>query len=114
MGKEAVNGADAYKLKVTLKNGDVHYFYYDAKTYLKVKWEATRQDEGKNLVLESYFSDYRDVGGLKYPFVIKSDTQGDQGGQEITTQKIEINFALDDKKFELPAADGTGAPKSLK
>ncbi|MGH9823250.1 MAG: LolA family protein [Blastocatellia bacterium] len=108
-GKQQVTGNDAFKIKVTLKNGDVNYYYYDCKTYLKVKWEATRQDQGQDLTLESYFSDYHAVEGLMYPFKIKSDTQNKEGGQEITTQKIEINVPMDDSKFKLPAGNQSGS-----
>jgi hypothetical protein len=39
-GKEAVEGADAFKLKVTKKNGNIEYDYLDAETYLLVKTEG--------------------------------------------------------------------------
>lgn len=104
VGKESVNGSDAYKFKVMLKSGDVHYYYYDSKSYLKVKWEAARQIDGKNAVLESFFSDYRDIDGLKYPFLITSDTQGEGEGQRIVTKKVEINPAIDDSRFVFPSS----------
>ncbi|HYL97789.1 MAG TPA: hypothetical protein VEZ90_02455 [Blastocatellia bacterium] len=109
LGKQAVNGTDAYKMKVTLANGDIHYYYYDCKSYLKLKWEATRQDQGQDFVLESFFSDYRRVDGLMYPFSIKSDTQGGQGGQQITTEKIEVNIPLDNSKFTQPPSHPSGS-----
>ena len=37
LGKEKVEGSDAYKLKVTLKNGDVRTIYLDADRFLEVK-----------------------------------------------------------------------------
>src|SRR2546422_10880706 len=35
MGHDQVDGDDAYKLKVTLKNGDIFYYYLDPDTYIE-------------------------------------------------------------------------------
>jgi hypothetical protein len=35
LGHDTVDGDDAYKLKVTLKNGDILYYYLDPDTYLE-------------------------------------------------------------------------------
>ena len=40
LGKEKVEGADAYKLKVTLKNGAVRTIYIDAEHFLQIKDES--------------------------------------------------------------------------
>jgi len=102
MGTEKVDGRDAYKFKVTLKNGDVHYYYYDSTSYLKVKWQAAKQMDGKEIIFESFFSDHRKVGSLMYPFLIKSVTQGEEGGQMITTEKVDLNPTIDDSRFTMP------------
>src|SRR5215470_14362799 len=36
LGHDEVDGDDAYKLKVTLKNGDIFYYYLDPDTYLEI------------------------------------------------------------------------------
>jgi hypothetical protein len=38
-----------------------------------------------------------------YPFVIESDSPGNAGAQKIVFDKIELNPALDDARFEQPA-----------
>src|SRR5439155_7605806 len=37
IGTEPVEGTDAYKLKVTLKSGDVEYFYMDTDYFVPIK-----------------------------------------------------------------------------
>jgi len=39
-GKEKVEGTDCYKLKVTLKNGDIRTIYVDAESNLEIKIEG--------------------------------------------------------------------------
>ena len=61
IGKEQVEGADAYKIKCTLKNGEERYIYLDAETYLDIKTEAKRTIRGSEVESESYLSDYKEV-----------------------------------------------------
>src|SRR3954449_4569017 len=37
MGHDTVDGDDAYKLKVTLKNGDVFYYYLDPDAFIEIR-----------------------------------------------------------------------------
>jgi len=54
-----------------------HRFYlFDATSFLPAKWEETRVVEGKETPWESFFSDYREVNGVKYAFQIDSDSPG--------------------------------------
>jgi len=73
-GSAKVEGRDAWKLRVTQKNGDVRMDYIDAATWLETKWEGQIQNQNKKLDVESFFRDYRDVDGLQYAFRIESNT----------------------------------------
>ena len=42
LGKDKLEGTDAYKLKATLKNGDVMTIYLDADSFLEIKEEVKR------------------------------------------------------------------------
>lgn len=99
VGKEPVGGHDAFKVRVTLLSGDVFYYYVDAASYLPIHWEGSRMINGKPVVFESDFSDYRDAGGVKYAFQILSSIKGSAQKQKITFTKIEINPPIDDARF---------------
>jgi hypothetical protein len=115
--KEEVSGKTAYKVKLTNKLGDVSHFYFDADSGLILKWEGDRKLGGKNVPWESFFHDYRDVNGVKYPFLIESDAPGTDQTQKIVADKIEVDVAIDNARFAKPAppappADATAdAPK---
>jgi outer membrane lipoprotein-sorting protein len=100
--KEEILNTPAYKLKLTNKNGDVSFFYFDSSTALLLKWEGTRKIEGKDIPWESVFHNFREVNGLKYPFLIESDAPGTDQSQKITAEKIEVNIPLEDSLFEKP------------
>src|SRR5579864_2923639 len=99
LGKETVGGHDAYKVRVTLLSGDVFDYDVDAVSYLPIHWEGGRLMNGKPVVFESDFSDYRDAGGVKYAFQIESSINGSAQKQKITFTKIEINPPIDDARF---------------
>jgi hypothetical protein len=100
--KEEVTGKTAYKVKLTNKLGDVSSFYFDAATHLLLKWEGERKVGDKSVPWESFFRDYRDQGGLKYPFLVESDSPGTDQTQTISADKIEVNIPIDDARFGKP------------
>jgi len=116
VGKEAVQGADAFKLKVTKKNGKIEYYYLDTETYLLVKQEGKTKRRGTEFDGESYFSDYKDVDGYMVPYVMEQGAKGMEQRQKMTFSKVELNVPLDDSRFTMPAAasatDTTKAAKS--
>lgn len=100
--KEEVLGTSAYKLKLTNKLGIVSFFYFDAATNLLLKWEGDRIIDNKSFPWETLFHDFREVNGLKYPFLIDSDSPGTDLHQRITADKIEVNIPIDAARFGKP------------
>ncbi len=104
LGKEKVEGGDAYKLKVTLKNGDVRYLWLDAVSYLDIRAESRRTIRGSEVDLESTIGDYKDVGGgLLLPHSIQNGPKGRPEKQHVTIEKVELNLTVDDARFAMPA-----------
>jgi hypothetical protein len=103
VGKEPVEGAEAYKLKITKKNGDIEYYYLDAETYLLVKNEGKVKRRGTEVEGEGTWSDYKDVNGYMMPFTMEQGIKGTPQKQRMTFSKIEINVPLDDARFAMPA-----------
>jgi len=103
LGKEKVEGTDAYKLKVSLKNGDVQTVYIDADSFLEIKEETKRTVRGSEQVFESSIGDYKEVGGIIFPFAVESGVKGSSQKQKLTITKLELNVAADDSIFKMPA-----------
>jgi len=101
-GKEKVNGNDAYKLKITQKDGQVRYDYLDVNSFLEVKWQGEIEAGDRKFTAESFFSDYRPVNGVMYHHQIDSDTLGTPYKQKLVFDKIEVNLPLDDSIFQKP------------
>ena len=112
LGKEKVEGTDAYKLKVTLKNGDVLTQYIDADNYLEIKEEGKRNVRGTDQEFETAFGDYKEVDGLMLPHAMESGIKGGEHQQKITIEKYEVNSAMEAMSFKMPPpAPKVEAPK---
>jgi hypothetical protein len=72
-GMEKVEDRDAYKLKLTMKNGSAIHVWIDAQTFLEAKMEGQpRRLDGTEHPVEVYFRDYRPVNGLQIPFLLET------------------------------------------
>lgn len=105
VAKEPVDGKDAFKIKVTLKDGQVRYDYIGASTFLELKWEGIVRKNGEEFPAVSFFRDYRNVEGLMVPFEIDTEIMGNPLHQKITFDKVELNPTIDDAQFEKPVID---------
>lgn len=104
VGSEPVEGTDAFKLKVTLKNGDVSYYFMDTDYYVPIKVESKRMVRGAEREFETSLGDYKEVAGVYLPHSFESGVKGSPNKQQITFEKIEANVALDDSRFKQPTA----------
>ena len=110
LGKESVEGTDAYKLKVTRKSGDISTMYLDAENYLIIKSESKRTVRGAEVEGESIVGDYKPVEGIMFAFAMENGQKGSAQKQKLTFSKIEVNPTLDDSRYKMPAKpDSTGA-----
>ena len=102
LGKDKVEGADAYKLKLTLKNGTVRTIFIDAEHFLEVREEARRTIRGSEMDLETIYGDYKAVDGMMMAHSIDSGAKGTPQRQKIIIEKIELNVPIDDARFKMP------------
>ncbi len=109
VGKEPVEGTDAYKLKVTLKAGDVQYFFMDTDYFVPIKIEKTRMVRGAPRESETSIGDYKEVAGVYFPFSFESGARGSANRAKVVYDKIEANVPLDDSRFRPPAAPAGAA-----
>ncbi len=111
VGKEKVEGTDAYKLKATLKNGNIRYIYLDADSYLDIRGEEKRTVRGTERETEQTIGDYKEVGSLLLPHSFESGAKGRPEKQKITIEKIELDLPIDDGRFAMPAKKDEPAEK---
>jgi outer membrane lipoprotein-sorting protein len=107
LGKESVEGAECFKLKITRKDGRVETTWLDAETYLAIKTESKRKVRGTEMETESLFGDYKDVNGFLLAHAMDQGAKGAPQRQKMTFEKIEVNPKLDLARFTMPAPADT-------
>jgi len=102
-GMEPVDGHNAYKLRVTPKNGDVQHIWIDTQSFLDVKVEgAPRRLDGKMRNVWFYQRDFRSVQGLMVPYVYDTAIDGNPHSHKMLIESVVVNRTLDDARFARP------------
>jgi len=104
LGHDTVDGDDALRLKVTLKNGDTVYYFLDPDTFLEIRREVEENIRGA--IRESVYEmgSYKPVAGVMFPYSISQGSKANPGAQTTTLEKIEVNVPFDAADFALPAS----------
>ncbi|HXB22064.1 MAG TPA: hypothetical protein VNV88_11815, partial [Candidatus Solibacter sp.] len=111
VGKEKIGDADAYNLKVTLKNGDVRNIYLAADSFLAIKIIGKITQRGTEIVAEYTLGDYKDVSGIQVPFSIQVHAGGSEmANAKITYEKVEFNVPVEDSVFKMPPPSSPAKP----
>ena len=105
VGKEKLDAAEVWRLKVTLRGGDVRL--HAARRRSATSSSARRRERlirGSEVEIATRLSAYKAVGGVLWPHRIEAGPKSRSEKQALVFDKIEINPPLDDARFRLPAA----------
>ncbi len=97
VGKVNADGKEAYKIKLTSKDGSVKNYFIDAKTNLIFKVKAKISAGGQEIEVDQLLSDYKDFDGIKMATKMESKTP--MGNVSITVIEFKINEKFDDSVF---------------
>ncbi len=92
LGIEDIDGTDAHKLRVTLKNGDTEVLYIDPDQFLEIRVVNHRMVRGQEEVSTTDLGEYEKVDGIYFPF--------ESGRSHV--EKVELNQPIDQKMFAFP------------
>ena len=97
---EPVEGVAAWKIELTPKEGNPEHWWLAKDTGLLVKTSVTIASPMGEVASESFMSDYRDVDGVKIPFVLTQRAMGME--QVFKTEKVE-HKDIPAERFAIPA-----------
>jgi outer membrane lipoprotein-sorting protein len=104
-GTEEVEGTATYKVKLTKKNGDVEYYFFDTEYYVPImERRIIKVGPMKGQESETYISDYQEVNGLMMPFFIEVKANG-QSMQKLTIDEYAMNEDIEDSLFKFPGEE---------
>jgi len=92
VGKSKIGYRDVYVIDMQPASGTADRLFVDAATYLPVRMNTMRA--------EIYYDDWREVDGLKLPYMITHSLQ--KRTMTLTVKEIKSNLPVDAKIFERP------------
>ncbi len=102
LGHDTVDGDDVYRLKVTLKNGDIVYYDLDPDTYLEIRTETQQFIRGSVRERVTELGSYKQVNGVYFPFSIETGPKRSPNARaKVTFEKIEANVDIPDADFKM-------------
>ena len=104
LGHDVVDGDDALRLKVTLKDGDIIYYYLDPDTFLEIRKEVTEFIRGSVRESVVEMGSYKPVAGVMFPYSISQGSKANPAAQTTTVEKIEVNVNINPADFAVPAS----------
>jgi len=100
LGQEDIDGVKTYKIKLTNKDdGQVTTYYINTADNMLIKNTTTRKMEGQEVQVETYFSDIKDLNGLKFSMTRTQKVNGEVT-QIIKMTSVEWNVPIDEKIFD--------------
>jgi len=111
LGIEKLDGGDAFKIEVRKKGGAVEVHYLDARSWLTVRIDSKSTARGTVIEGESLLGDYREAGGILWPYSIRSGARGNPEKQTLSVDKIEVDPVLDDARFRMPSTTPARPPR---
>jgi len=103
LGEESLEGTPAWKIKLVKKNGESSTIWLDKEAFLQIKSEGKRKRGDVEAEFETSLGDYKEVGGLLFPFSSESKPKGAPQGFGFALDKVELDVAVDDALFVMPA-----------
>jgi len=99
-GQDTVDAQTCFKLKFIRNNGDTERYFFNTKNFELVKKQMiSKNDELDGSMIDIFYSDYREVNGIKIPF--KAVTKaGDQTILTITVDKVILNEPVSSDEFK--------------
>src|SRR5262249_5888173 len=102
LGDVKVDGKPAVGIHVTRKGYRDIKLYFDPKTMLLAKVEhRVKDDQGQEVAEETYYSDYKDVSGMKAAHTLKIKRDG-QDYLDATLSDVKLQEKLSDDTFAKP------------
>jgi hypothetical protein len=96
-----IDGSPAYGILVRSEGQRDIRLYFDMKSLLLVKTARVDNDEGKQILVEHFLSDYRDHDGLKLPFKKLIQLDG-KFGSKVEVVRFDFSTAIEDSEFNKP------------
>ena len=101
-GKSMIGDAEVYVIDATPRTGSSEKLFFDARTGLLLRRYMESETVLGMFPLQTDYEDYREVDGIKQPFLIRWSMPGRSWGRKIVEMKQNVD--IDDARFNPPSS----------
>jgi hypothetical protein len=106
-GKDSVAGKECYVIKEIMPDSSSTEMYVDIVDYLQLLQRTKIKQPGAgDVVIETYYKDYKNVGGLMIPYFMEQKNNGETQ-TKMLIEKADVNVHIDDSVFEVPSTNNS-------
>ena len=102
VGTDTVNGEECFLVRMTPAEGSPQTMCFSKATGLGLKISTTAANQMGDVPVEMIIASYKNFGGILAPERLTQKAAGQE--MSIVIQSIEVNAAIPEKQFDLPAA----------
>jgi hypothetical protein len=102
LGSLTQEGRNLQRVQLTIDTSQSIIGTFDAKTFMELQRERVYRELGNETRVVTVFSDYREVQGLRFPFLIISRAAYRGGRMKLLVDRIEIEPQLPEQRFAKP------------
>lgn len=110
VGKEEVEGTEAYKVKLTRVSGNVRYYYLDSEYFLPFKVEGKTTFQGQEVDSSTIMGDYKEVGDVVFAHSLEIQGGPAAPPQVLTINSIDLETEIPASAFDMEAEKATAEP----
>lgn len=103
VGKEELDGAEAYKISITSRSGEQQTLYLDAETYLEKRRLAKASANGQEMEIQIDYDDFAEVDGVL--MIAKQTNVSPMGTVEIYYDDYDLSAEIADEVFLMPGQE---------
>lgn len=100
VGKVNLDGKEAYRIKLTAKDGNIKNYFINTETYLITEVKAKVSAMGQEVDVDMKMSDYKDFNGVQ--MATKQESTTPMGSVNIIIEEFKLDEKFDDAIFNRP------------
>ena len=103
-GKEKIGEHDSYVVVGTSPESTSEEFFFDVQTGLLLRRHIVEQTIFGGFQIQADFEDYREIDGVRMPFIVRWSSPGGAWGTKVSTKILNIqqNVPIEDEQFNGP------------
>jgi hypothetical protein len=99
--REMLGPSLVWKLKVTLKGGQIDYYYVESTGYMVLLREEITSNGGQNSLSRQFYQNFQRVQNVPFPFTIIAENSNSDQPLRLDFDTVELNLPEEDSRFFL-------------